>query len=382
MNTNSTLASSLHRAALAALARSALRARAGAGQNSIEAFDVSAAGRQDRGAHHHQGAAAQRAAELRGRQPAAHRASISPTPSTRSAAQPGHRRGRAAQHERGPGARPHAPGAQPAPPGGARDRARRPHRADHAGRAGGRRSRARRPGGALRRGAAADAKHALRDVDFRRGRGGEGRVVVDLSDSTTGIDIRQQGQQHRRRLPQDRRCRDNCARRLDVADFGTPVQTVDTFQQGENARMVIEPQGPVGAHRLPDRHAVHRRGEAGRGRPDARAGQRGRYTGEKLSLNFQNVEVRAVLQVIADFTGLNIITSDTVQRQPHAAPEGRALGPGARHHPADQGPRHAQERQRDLDRAARRARARARSSRSRRRRRSPSSSRCAPRRSS
>ena len=63
------------------------------------------------------------------------------------------------------------------------------------------------------------------------------------------------------------------------------------------------------------------------------------YAGEKLSLNFQNVEVRAVLQVIADFTNFNIVTSDTVHRQPDAAPEGRAVGPGARHHPADQGPR-------------------------------------------
>ena len=88
----------------------------------------------------------------------------------------------------------------------------------------------------------ADAKHAIRDIDFRRGRSGEGRVIVDLSDSSTGIDIRQQGQNVvveflKTTLP------DNLRRRLDVIDFGTPVNTVATFQQGENVRMVIEPKG-------------------------------------------------------------------------------------------------------------------------------------------
>ena len=82
----------------------------------------------------------------------------------------------------------------------------------------------------------------MRDIDFRRGRAGEGRIVVDLSDTTTGIDIRQQGQNIvvdflKTALP------DNLRRRLDVVDFATPVSTVSTFQQGENVRMVIEPKG-------------------------------------------------------------------------------------------------------------------------------------------
>src|SRR5205814_1879645 len=100
------------------------------------------------------------------------------------------------------------------------------------------------PGGQVARFAdgRGDTKHAIRDIDFRRGRGGEGRVVVDLSDTTTGIDIRQQGQNIiveflRTALPE------NLRRRLDVIDFGTPVNTVATFQQGENVRMVIEPKG-------------------------------------------------------------------------------------------------------------------------------------------
>jgi type IV pilus assembly protein PilQ len=155
-----------------------------------------------------------------------------------------------------------------------------------------------------------DTKHAVRDVDFRRGRGGEGRVVVDLSDTTTGIDIRTQGQNIivdflGTALPE------NLRRRLDVVDFGTPVNTVSTFQQGDNVRMVIEPKGQWehNAYQTDTQFVLEVKPvvvDASRG------GQRGRYTGEKLSLNFQNVEVRAVLNVIADFTDLNIITSDTV----------------------------------------------------------------------
>ena len=156
-----------------------------------------------------------------------------------------------------------------------------------------------------------DVKHAVRDIDFRRGRAGEGRIVVDLSDTSTGIDIRQQGQNIvieflKTALPE------NLRRRLDVVDFGTPVQTVSTFQQGENVRMVIEPKGQWehNAYQSDTQFVVEVKPMAVD--PARAAAQRGRYTGEKLSLNFQNVEVRAVLNVIADFTDLNIITSDTV----------------------------------------------------------------------
>jgi len=156
----------------------------------------------------------------------------------------------------------------------------------------------------------AEGTHAIRDVDFRRGRAGEGRIVVDLSDTTTGIDIRQQGQNIvveflKTTLP------DNLRRRLDVVDFATPVNSISTFQQGENVRMVIEPKGQWehNAYQSDTQFVVEVKPVI----PDpSRAAQRGRYTGEKLSLNFQNVEVRAVLNVIADFTDLNVITSDTV----------------------------------------------------------------------
>ncbi|MGH8726037.1 MAG: AMIN domain-containing protein, partial [Burkholderiales bacterium] len=156
-----------------------------------------------------------------------------------------------------------------------------------------------------------DVKHAVRDIDFRRGRAGEGRVIVDLSDTTTGIDIRVQGQNIvidflKTSLPE------NLRRRLDVVDFGTPVNTVATFQQGENVRMVIEPKGQWehNAYQTDTQFVLEVKPVVAD--PARAAAQRGRYTGERLSLNFQNVEVRAVLNVIADFTDLNIITSDTV----------------------------------------------------------------------
>ena len=160
---------------------------------------------------------------------------------------------------------------------------------------------------------ASETQHALRDVEFRRGRNGEGRIVVDLSDSSAGIDIRQQGRTLvvdflKTNVPR------NLERRIDVADFGTPVMTVETFPQGSNARMVIEPRGlwEHSAYQTDNRFIL----EIKPIQEDPNKliqGGRGGYKGEKLSLNFQNVEVRAVLQVIADFTGLNIITSDTVQ---------------------------------------------------------------------
>jgi type IV pilus assembly protein PilQ len=159
---------------------------------------------------------------------------------------------------------------------------------------------------------AADVKHSIREIDFRRGRAGEGRVVVELGDANTGIDIRQQGQQLiveflKTSLP------DNLRKRLDVQDFATPVSTVSTFMQGENVRMVIEPKGlwEHNAYQTDTQFVV----EVKPVQYDPNKlvqGTRGGYRGEKLSLNFQNVDVRSVLNVIADFTDLNIITSDTV----------------------------------------------------------------------
>ena len=103
----------------------------------------------------------------------------------------------------------------------------------------------------------------------------------------------------------------NLERRLNVVDFGTPVQTIEATRQGDNTRIMIEPRGQWehAAYQTDSRFILEVKPVV---EDPNKLGQGGRYTGEKLSLNFQNVEVRAVLQVIADFTGLNIITSDTV----------------------------------------------------------------------
>ena len=161
--------------------------------------------------------------------------------------------------------------------------------------------------------AAAPGGQTLRDIDFRRGVGGEGRIVVELSDSNTGIDIRQQGEQLiidfvKTTLPR------NLQRKMEVVDFATPVVSIDAFQQGANARMVVQPKGlwEHSAYQAENRFILEVKPLI-EDPNKLTQGSRPGYKGDKLSLNFQNVEVRSVLQVIADFTGLNIITSDTVQ---------------------------------------------------------------------
>jgi type IV pilus assembly protein PilQ len=160
--------------------------------------------------------------------------------------------------------------------------------------------------------AAARTPRSLRGVDFRRGPDGEGRVVVDLSDPNTSVDIRQQGGQVIVDFL-DTALPDTLRRRLDVTDFGTPIALVNTVQQGQNVRMVIEPRGlwEHNAYQSDTRFVVEVKPvkeDPTRLFQTTRQG----YQGERLSLNFQNVEVRSLLQVIADFTNLNIITSDSV----------------------------------------------------------------------
>lgn len=155
-------------------------------------------------------------------------------------------------------------------------------------------------------------KHSLKEIDFRRGSNGEGRVLVNLSDSTTGIDIRKQG----KNLVVDfidTSVSNSLERRLDVMDFGTPVRALATYGQGKNTRMVIEPDGlwEYSAYQA-DRQFIVDVKRVAEDPNKMVPGTKQGYAGEKLSLNFQNVEVRTVLQVIADFTNLNIITSDSV----------------------------------------------------------------------
>ena len=153
-------------------------------------------------------------------------------------------------------------------------------------------------------------QQALRDIDFRRGADGAGRIVVSLPSSQVGVDIRQQGtglvvEFLRSAVP------DSLRRRLDVTDFGTPVQSVTTTQTGDRVRMVVEPRGSWehSAYQTDNQFVLEVRPM----RVDPNKLTQGPgYQGEKLSLNFQNIEVRSLLQVIADFTNFNVVTSDTV----------------------------------------------------------------------
>lgn len=153
-------------------------------------------------------------------------------------------------------------------------------------------------------------KHTLRDIDFHRGKNGEGRIQVDLSDPNVGIDIKQQGKALivdflKTSLP------GNLKRKLDVTDFATPVEVLDTFEQGENVRLVIEPknQWEYSAYQADNKFIIEvKQIIEDKKAEKARLG----YTGEKLTLNFQNITAREALSVIADFTNFNIVISDTV----------------------------------------------------------------------
>jgi len=154
------------------------------------------------------------------------------------------------------------------------------------------------------------APQALRDVDFRRGADGAGRVIVNLPSNQVGVDIQQQGQSLvveflRSSLPE------NLRRKIDVTDFGTPVQLITTRQAGDRVRMVVEPKGnwEHSAYQSDNQFVLEVRPQ----KVDPNKLTQGPgYAGDKLSLNFQNIEVRALLQVIADFTNFNVVTSDTV----------------------------------------------------------------------
>lgn len=157
-----------------------------------------------------------------------------------------------------------------------------------------------------------DQPRSIRDIRFRRGKSGEGLVMVDLSDPGVGIDIRTEGTNlvvdfAKATLPEKLR------QKLDVLDFATPVSTVSTAPYGEGTRMVISPKGlwEHNAYQSDSQFVIEVKPIIENPNKLVQ-GSRGGYSGEKLSVNFQNVEVRALLQVIADFTNFNIITSDAV----------------------------------------------------------------------
>lgn len=156
------------------------------------------------------------------------------------------------------------------------------------------------------------SSNALAGVDFRRGKDGEGRVLVELGSSSTPVDLTERA--GKIRLTMDGlEVPSNLRRRLDVTDFATPVTRIDTFVEDGSAVVEITPEGNYDyiAYQSGSQFTVSVE-ELSQEEAESRREDKFPYTGDKLSLNFQDIEVRSVLQLIADFTGLNLVASDTV----------------------------------------------------------------------
>jgi len=155
------------------------------------------------------------------------------------------------------------------------------------------------------------ATAVLSDIDFRRGPQGEAIITVGLSEPSATVQVREEGDRivadfRGVRLPPGQE------RRLDVTDFATPVTLIDAINRGDGARITVLPTGLYEylAYQTDDAYTIEVKPVIEEEEPDPEERE---YTGELLSLNFQDIEVRAVLQIIADFTGLNVVVSDTVQ---------------------------------------------------------------------
>lgn len=158
----------------------------------------------------------------------------------------------------------------------------------------------------------ASIEPSVTGVDFRRGEQGEGRVVITLSDPSIPVDMRQEAGKivlefSGATLPEE------LERRLDVTDFATPVKLVDTERKGDKVRMEITPIGEYEhlAYQSDNQFTVEIR-ETTKEEKELAQKEKFGYTGERLSLNFQDIEVRSVLQLLSDFTGQNIVVSDSV----------------------------------------------------------------------
>ncbi len=151
----------------------------------------------------------------------------------------------------------------------------------------------------------------IEDIDFRRGDEGEGLVHIALTDASASPEITQQGQVVRVRfagvtIPPA------LQRRLDVVDFATPVRQIDAFAEGGDAVLAIRPDGPFDYIAFQADSVFTVAVKPLSAKEQAVRDEVAKYTGETLSLNFQDIEVRKVLNLIADFTNLNLVASDTV----------------------------------------------------------------------
>ena len=153
----------------------------------------------------------------------------------------------------------------------------------------------------------------IKNIDFRRGEKGEGRIILDLADPNTSIDLKTRGEQITVVI-KDSAISSELERRLDVIDFATPVSTIDAFNQSGNVKIIIKAVGDFEqiAYQTDSAFTIDVKPIVALSAAEKQKNEFA-FKGERLSLNFQNIEVRAVLQLIADFTDLNLITSDTVK---------------------------------------------------------------------
>jgi type IV pilus assembly protein PilQ len=161
--------------------------------------------------------------------------------------------------------------------------------------------------------AASGGESGITNIDFRRGKQGEGRIIVTLSDPSIPVDMRQEGGKVLLDF-KNATIADNLIRRLDVTDFATPVETIDTTTVRNGVRMTVRPTGEYEhlAYQSNDQFTLEIRPTT-KDEQEARRKEEFGYTGERLSLNFQDIEVRSVLQLLADFTGINVVVSDSVK---------------------------------------------------------------------
>jgi len=157
------------------------------------------------------------------------------------------------------------------------------------------------------------AKNEITDIDFRRGENGEARLMIHLDEDAASVDVHQERDTIVVDL-MDVTLPESLRLRLDVLDFGTSVQMIDSVQKGNNAQVTLSTEGKFEHLVYQSENILVVEVKAVSEATQAEAQEAGLgYQGEQLSLNFQNIEVRAVLQLLADFTGMNLVTSDTVQ---------------------------------------------------------------------
>ena len=160
--------------------------------------------------------------------------------------------------------------------------------------------------------ATARSEQGISNIGFQRGSDGEGQVVIDLKGSNTPVDVKQQGSKIVVRVLGNK-IPAHLSRRLNVNDFATPVSTIDAQNDGSNGLITIQSNGSFEymAYQAENKLTISLK------RPEDRNPMKPKapsaYTGKKISLDFQDIEVRRVLQLLADFTGINMVASDTVQ---------------------------------------------------------------------